>query len=144
MYPGRPFSRAIDMARRFPHASVLGIDLSPHTPNPDTDPPNVQFQVYDINHGMEKFYNQFDVIQMRCVASGIKSIDKTIGELLRSLKPGGFLTIIDGDRHVNKDRSRYLEIMEVEGDEGSNASVSKNGSWFERQTFGMLYTYSSI
>jgi SAM-dependent methyltransferase len=129
------------MARRFPHASVLGIDLSPRTTIPNIDPPNVQFEVYDINSGMEKFYNQFDIIQLRCVSSGIKSMDNSTEELLRSLKPGGFLTIIDGDRHVNEDRSRYLEIMEIEGDEGGNASVSKNGSWFERQGFGMFYEY---
>jgi hypothetical protein len=132
------------MARRFPHVSVLGIDLSPHTPNPDIDPPNAQFQVYDINHGMEQFYGQFDVVQMRCVSGGIKSIDKTVDEVLQSLKPGGFVTIIDGDRSVNEDRSRYLEIMEVEGDEGSNASISKNGSWFERVWFGMFCAYSTI
>jgi SAM-dependent methyltransferase len=129
------------MARRFPHVSVLGIDLSPHTPNPDTDPPNVQFQVYDINHGMEQFYDQFDVIQMRCVASGIRRINQTIKELLRSLKPGGFITIIDGDRTVSEDRSKYIEIMEVEGDEGGNASISKNGSWLERMAFGGFYAF---
>jgi SAM-dependent methyltransferase len=118
------------MARRFPHVYVLGIDLSPRTPNPDTDPPNVEFRVYDINDGMKQFFGQFDMIQMRCVGSGIKDIYKSLEELLLSLKPGGFITIIDGDRTLNEDRSKYLEIKTMEGDEGTTASVSEDGSWF--------------
>jgi hypothetical protein len=57
------------MARRFPHAAVLGIDISPRAPNPDSDPPNVRFEFHDVNGGMERFYGQFDVIQMRCALS---------------------------------------------------------------------------
>jgi SAM-dependent methyltransferase len=130
------------MARRFPHVCVLGIDLSPRTPNPDTDPRNVEFQVYDINNGMKQFYGQFDMIQMRCVGSGIKDIYKSFNELLLSLKPGGFITIIDGDRTINEDRSRYLEMKAIEGDEGVTASISKDGSWFQRICFGVFYLYS--
>lgn len=129
---------AVDMAQRFPHVSVLGIDLSPRTPNPASDPPNVQFQVYDINNGMEQFYGQFDVIQMRCVAGGIKDIHDTLTPLLLSLKPGGFITIIDGDRLLNEDRSRYLEMKAIDGDENVTPSATDAGSWFQRLSFEMF------
>ncbi|PVF93106.1 S-adenosyl-L-methionine-dependent methyltransferase [Serendipita vermifera] len=129
---------AMDMARRFPHASVLGIDLSPPSFNPEIDPPNVRFQTYDINNGMSQFRDQFDMIQMRCVGSGIRDIYKTFEELVRSLKPGGFITIIDGDHLLTEDRTKYVNMMEMEGDDASSMSVSKEGSWFQRLKFEML------
>ncbi|PVF93103.1 hypothetical protein CPB86DRAFT_790500 [Serendipita vermifera] len=118
------------MARRFPHATILGIDLTPHLPNLD-EPENVRFQVHDINRGMSQFHGQYDMIQMRCVMGGIIDIESTVKEVLLSLKPGGLLMIIDGDRFVDVDRTKYTTVAKVEGDE-MDSNSSENGSWLAR------------
>ncbi|PVF94114.1 S-adenosyl-L-methionine-dependent methyltransferase [Serendipita vermifera] len=124
---------AIEMARRFPHVSVLGIDLAPHPPNPD-EPENVWFQVYDLNEGMVQFYGQYDMIQMRCVMGGITDIERTVKELLLSLKPGGLLILIDGDRLMKTDRTKVMAVAKIEGDEVESNS-SYNGSWLARISY---------
>jgi hypothetical protein len=39
------------MAREFPHAQVLGVDLAPVPAEPETLPDNCRFEVDDINLG---------------------------------------------------------------------------------------------
>ncbi|PVF93104.1 hypothetical protein CPB86DRAFT_877415 [Serendipita vermifera] len=123
---------AVDMARRFPHVSVLGIDMAPLTHEPEKHPANLQFQTYNVNCGMSPFYGQFDFIQMRCVVNGLDDGAKTIEELLLSLKPGGFLTLIDGDpvNFVSKEGKAML--MAKVSEEDTEPSVSEDGSWFIR------------
>jgi SAM-dependent methyltransferase len=127
------------MARRFPHVSVLAMDLPPLAHDPEKHPPNLQFQTHDINRGMAPFYGQFDFIQMRCVLTGIHDAAKAIQELLLSLKPGGFLTLMDGDViHYSSDR-RGVALMAKVHETDTTASVSEHGSWFFRIFYG---TYS--
>jgi hypothetical protein len=123
------------MARRFPHVSVLGIDLAPHTPGLEAYPPNVQFEVHNINLGMKKFYGQFDMIQMRCVAGGTNNMAETLNELFLSLKPGGFLTIIEGDHLLGVDRLQVIPMAKLPGEEETEAT-SDAGSWVERTLYG--------
>ncbi|PVF98011.1 S-adenosyl-L-methionine-dependent methyltransferase, partial [Serendipita vermifera] len=123
---------ATDMAFRFPHVSVLGIDLAPLVHDPAKHPPNLRFQTHDINRGMNYFYDQFDFIQMRSVAPGLKDAAKTIQELQLCLKPGGFLALIDGDpvNFISDERKPVLMIKLSEED--TAPSVSEDGSWFVR------------
>ncbi|PVF91452.1 hypothetical protein CPB86DRAFT_830580 [Serendipita vermifera] len=123
---------ATDMAHRFPHVSVLGLDLASPTFDPEKHPRNLQFQTYDINHGMEPFYDQFDFIQMRCVALGLSDVAKSIHERLLSLKPGGFLTLIDGDSANFTSEDGKPVLMAKVSEEDRAPSVSEDGSWFVR------------
>jgi trans-aconitate methyltransferase len=124
------------MARRFPHVSVLGIDLAPLSHDPKKHPPNAQFQTYDINQGMTQFYDQFDFIQMRCVFTGVHDAAKTIQEVLLSLKPGGFLALIEGDpTNFFSEKRGAMKIAKV--CEDTTSSVSEHGSWFLRLFHGM-------
>ncbi|CAG8651721.1 2079_t:CDS:10, partial [Acaulospora colombiana] len=46
---------ALSMARQFPHARVTGVDMAP-TPLPEDQlPPNIDFEIDDINLGLEQF-----------------------------------------------------------------------------------------
>ncbi|CAJ0546853.1 Ff.00g014800.m01.CDS01 [Fusarium sp. VM40] len=60
---------AIDIADKFPSASVIGVDLSPIQPS--WVPPNLKFMVDDIEdewmHG-----NDFDFVHMRCISPWLK------------------------------------------------------------------------
>ncbi|CAG8654561.1 12761_t:CDS:2, partial [Acaulospora colombiana] len=62
---------------------------------------------------------------------GITDIEGTIKELLLTLKPGGFLIIIDGDRFMETDQTKVMAVAKVEGDE-IDSSSSENGSWLAR------------
>lgn len=61
--------RTISMAKKFPHAEVIGIDLIPRPFDSEATPKNCSFQKRDANEVMEDMYNQFDLIHMRLVAS---------------------------------------------------------------------------
>ncbi|PVF94111.1 hypothetical protein CPB86DRAFT_789361 [Serendipita vermifera] len=121
---------AIEMAHRFPHVSVLGLDLVPHLQAPD-EPENVRFQTYDINKGMSQFHGQYDMIQMRCALAGITNSESTVKDLLMSLKPGGLLMVMEGDRLVEADRIKLVAVAKVEGSE-TDSSANDNESWLAR------------
>lgn len=86
------------MSIKFPHAIVTAVDLVPIPHDPSKLPPNFRFFIMDINEGLSKLPGDFDLIQSRCMITGIKDIKKTIQELQLALKPGsGILLIITGD-----------------------------------------------
>lgn len=66
------------MAHQYPHVQVLGIDLAPVTLDPSHIPPNCRFEVLDVNHGLERFEGQFDVIHCRCVGAGVGIISSFV------------------------------------------------------------------
>ena len=57
------------MALEFPQAAVLGLDLVPKVIK--AIPPNCEFRIHDINHGLSEYYNTFDIVHMRSVLSGV-------------------------------------------------------------------------
>ncbi|PVG03326.1 hypothetical protein CPB86DRAFT_793754 [Serendipita vermifera] len=124
-------SWAIEMARRFPHASVLGIDLAPPPVDAGEIPSNVQFEIDDVNFGLSHFYDQFDLIHTRCISAGINDMDKTMRELQLCLKPGGLLLIVDGDINFRETRDRLIPLAKLPED-GDVDSVSEDGSWTRR------------
>ncbi|KEP49905.1 methyltransferase domain protein [Rhizoctonia solani 123E] len=85
---------AADMATAFPHCEVLAIDLAPGLPvNP---PANLQFKVADITQENPEYHGQFDLIQGRCIANGIKDYPALLTLVHRYLKPGGILITAEG------------------------------------------------
>jgi hypothetical protein len=127
--------RGIEMAYRFPHASILGIDLIPPPIDWANSPSNLQFTINDVNFGMSRFYNQYDFVHVRCIGGGITDMDRTIVELQKCLKPGGILLIIDGDPIVYEGKEKPARIKKLPGDPDLSA-VSENGSWLRRMIAG--------
>jgi len=85
------------MAREFPHAQVVGIDLAPVPVEPETLPSNCRFEVDDINRGLARFEGQFDLIHIRLVGSGCKDFYKAMSDVEKCLKPGGLVIWMDVD-----------------------------------------------
>ncbi|KAG8825270.1 hypothetical protein FRC17_008769, partial [Serendipita sp. 399] len=141
--PPKPFStqqgveqdhattRAIDMAHRFPHCTVLGIDLAPTPLDTSFFPPNLSFEIDDINLGLVHLRDSFDLIHMRCVMGGIKDMRKTLEEIQACLKPGGMLVVIDGDYRLYKDTTTIYPLAKLPGD-ANVSGVSEDGSWMSR------------
>lgn len=86
------------MARLYPRAEVIGIDLAPRPQDPGHLPSNVRFETYDLNRGLSHLYGQFDVTHARSITGGITDPTVTFNELIMCLKPGGVALIIEGDR----------------------------------------------
>lgn len=122
---------AIDMATKFPHAVVTGVDVAPTPLDMDTLPPNLSFEIDDVNLGLEHFHNQFDLVHMRCVMGGITDMDKTLRDIQLCLKPGGILIVIDGDQYLYEDKQRFFKIASVPGDREGGLADPK-GSWLCR------------
>lgn len=136
--------RATEMAARFPHTEVQGIDLAPAPLDPALVPANLQFSVDDINNGLEHLYGQFDLVHSRCIMTGISDPEKTISELQMCLKPGGLLLIIEGDKELlHEDRTTTVKMARVDGDEDVSG-VSEEGSWFERSIWGTRFVPRTI
>ncbi|KAG8906971.1 hypothetical protein FRB99_005613 [Tulasnella sp. 403] len=89
---------AIEMAKRFPHVQVVGIDLAP--PNLSQEvPPNCRFECRDVNNGLRDLKEApFDVVHVRCVCVGITDYREFLkDEVLAILRPGGIFLSIEGD-----------------------------------------------
>lgn len=87
----------MEMAHRFPHAAVKGIDLAPTPLDVANFPPNLQMEISDINDGLTHCFQSYDLVHMRFVLSGITNFENTLRDLQLCLKPGGVLLIVGGD-----------------------------------------------
>jgi len=86
---------AIEVALRYPHADVVGVDLAPMQTR--EFPGNCRVEVDDINLGMPHFHGQFDFVHARLISSGIKDYCGLIHEIARVLRPGGMVLIEEWD-----------------------------------------------
>jgi len=69
-------------ACRYPHVQVIGTDLAPAIMSEHGIPGNCQFELDDVNRGLEHFYDQMDLVHMRAVSAGV-----SLGCLLATLLP---------------------------------------------------------
>ena len=60
------------MGKEFPNATVLGVDLVPGPINSLDIPPNVRFEIDDVNDGLDHFYELFDLIHVRSICQGVR------------------------------------------------------------------------
>lgn len=124
--------RCMEMARQYPHALVLGIDVSPTPIDFSLIPDNLSFEIDDVNQGLEHFHGQYDVIHMRSVMTGIYDIDKTVEDIQLCLKPGGVIILICADIQIyGEDRLHAIKIPDPRN-EGPNST----GSWFHKIIWG--------
>ncbi|EYB21685.1 hypothetical protein FG05_03836 [Fusarium graminearum] len=91
---------AIDIADKFPSASVVGVDLSPIQPS--WVPPNLKFLVDDIEdewmHG-----DDYDFVHMRCISPWLKDEVKVLRQAHDHMKPGAWIEIQELDARANCD-----------------------------------------
>ncbi|GAB1523085.1 hypothetical protein RhiTH_006214 [Rhizoctonia solani] len=91
---------AIEMAREFPKAQVVGIDMS----NPGAlgnIPQNASFVIADITKRLPFEDQSFDVVQMRIVPS-IHERTSIYKEIHRVLRPGGFIQLVEPSPHTSR------------------------------------------
>ncbi|RDW58504.1 hypothetical protein BP5796_12434 [Coleophoma crateriformis] len=88
---------SIDMGDAYPSAEVIGVDISPTQPS--IVPPNVRFEVDDIEH-IWTYRSQFDLIHARFLAAAIADWPKLVGQVYEFTKPGGWCEFKDWDLQI--------------------------------------------
>jgi len=82
---------AIEMGDRYPSATVLGVDLSPI--QPEWVPPNVKFEVDDVESPWLYPANHFDYIHSRHTVMAIKDWGVLFQRAFQHLKAGGWIEL---------------------------------------------------
>jgi len=86
---------AMDMADQHGEAEVIGNDLSPVQPT--WVPPNLRFEIDDMERDWVYPVNHFDYIHMRNMANCFQDWDMIFEEAYEHLTPGGYIEIQDFD-----------------------------------------------
>jgi hypothetical protein len=123
------------MARQFPHVRVKGVDVIPTPLNDDQLPPNVDFEIDDINIGLNHFANRFDIVHMRAVGGGLANYEEAVTCAVRCVKPGGMMLLIEYNTQFSAEDMVTTQKMATPNQE--------DGSWVQRFFYG-TYTFYSI
>ncbi|KAG8914673.1 hypothetical protein FRC00_011594 [Tulasnella sp. 408] len=118
---------AIEMAKEFPHADVLGIDLvQPDILSDPTRrvPSNCSFQITDANKDMGAIGSGYDLVHLRCVEAGIDDSDLFFYDAARALRPGGLLLLVGADVQLVDETGKYVPL-EKPGSVGYVATLEK-------------------
>lgn len=104
-----------DMARQFPQANVVGVDIAPPTAESaavlqgqDRPPDNYTFVTGDVTKGLAFADNSFDFVHMRLVVMALpqSAWAPAIAELYRVTKPGGWIELVDTTVTARSPQSR--------------------------------------
>jgi len=82
---------AIDIADKYPSASVIGTDIAPIQPS--LIPPNCSFEIDDAEDDWVYGHNEFDYIHARDLYHSIRDWPRLVKQSNDCLKPGGFLEL---------------------------------------------------
>ncbi|KAF8457878.1 S-adenosyl-L-methionine-dependent methyltransferase [Kalaharituber pfeilii] len=84
---------AIDFADQHPESQVLGNDLSPIQPK--WVPPNLKFEVDDMEEEWAYHDDFFDYIHIRSLSGSFRNWDAVLAQAYKKTKPGGYIEFQD-------------------------------------------------
>ncbi|KAF9167824.1 hypothetical protein DFQ26_003018 [Actinomortierella ambigua] len=89
---------ALEMSHEFPNSQIYGVDISPIFPS-EIKPANCHFQLCNILDGLPFEDNYFDFVYQRLLVYALSPSQRkqVYAELLRVLKPGGYLQLVESD-----------------------------------------------
>ncbi|KIY49969.1 hypothetical protein FISHEDRAFT_72196 [Fistulina hepatica ATCC 64428] len=118
-------NRAMEMARRFPSADVVGLDLTQQEYN--SPPDNFRFVQGDLNADMSPFHGRFAIVHCRFVAQHFPEPFR----LPSILADCGLLLMADGDWVIfDKDKNVIPPLRyDATADEATQAADAQPGSW---------------
>ncbi|TKA68710.1 hypothetical protein B0A49_03243 [Cryomyces minteri] len=92
---------AMQMADLYPSAEVVGTDISPVQPK--WVPPNLQFEVDDLEEEWLYKPNSFDLVNVRFMFLAIKDYPAMLEQAYKALKPGGYIEMAELDLNPTPD-----------------------------------------
>ncbi|RWA09202.1 hypothetical protein EKO27_g5918 [Xylaria grammica] len=101
---------AIDFADQYPHAEVIGVDISPS--QPQWIPPNLKFEIDDITLPWTYEPNSFDYIHARWLIGAIPSWYTLFSEVFRALKPGGIFESKESSAIIQSDDGTVPRLLD--------------------------------
>ncbi|KAI1645802.1 S-adenosyl-L-methionine-dependent methyltransferase [Daldinia loculata] len=85
---------AIEMAARYPQAQITGVDVYPIQRRGGI-PPNVKFEIDDVENPWKYPDNTFDFIHARSMAGGVRDWPALFRQVYNKLKPGGLFEMTE-------------------------------------------------
>jgi SAM-dependent methyltransferase len=125
---------AIDMADKYATASVIGVDIAPV--QPQWVPPNLQFEIEDIESDWTWAKNSFDFIHARELLLAIRDWPKLMQQSFEHLKPGGYFEVSGTypnagcDDGTYPEGSAYAELIQIFYDIGVAIGASSKAPVF--------------
>jgi ubiquinone/menaquinone biosynthesis C-methylase UbiE len=86
---------AVEMARDFPKAKVVELDLVPYATNEVDLPPNLELVLGDCAQGLAYPDGHFDIVHARLIVGGIRDWKALLDEVVRITKPGGLMVFAE-------------------------------------------------
>lgn len=111
-----------DVADKYPDTEVYGIDLSPIQPR--WSPPNVKYQVDDLEQPWTFPPNHLDLVHTRIMLGSIRNWPAFFAQSLKCLRPGGYIECQELD-------------VDARTDDGSLAEDSVIHQWCRNQEEAM-------
>ena len=97
---------ATEMARRFPQANVIGVDIAPPTTEAgdgaDTRPENYTFVQGNVLERLPFADNSFDYTHQRLLVAAIPAArwPNVVAELIRVTRPGGWVELLEAESRL--------------------------------------------
>lgn len=94
---------AIEMAKAFPSAEIVGLDIIKPTPDASQRPSNVLFLQRDVLKRLPFTDHIFDYVHMRFLIGALPAaaFQPVINELSRVVRPGGWIELVEPGSFVN-------------------------------------------
>ncbi|KAG8898558.1 hypothetical protein FRC01_010860, partial [Tulasnella sp. 417] len=116
---------AVEMAKEFPSAEVVGMDLVYPANLIFETLPNCRFEMGDANLDLGRYAGGFDVVHMRSVASGIKDFKALLHNVARTLRSQGVILLVSPTTRFYSETKELLQDQ-VEGMPGWSAMAAFN------------------
>ncbi|KAI0363123.1 S-adenosyl-L-methionine-dependent methyltransferase [Pilatotrama ljubarskyi] len=91
-------SWVLDMARLFPSVSFYGVDIAPIATR--FPPPNVTFEVHDLQVTSRYTRGSFDIVHARLVCIAMPAYHQVVEEAARILRSGGLFSACEWSRSI--------------------------------------------
>lgn len=119
---------AIDMAEKHQSASVIGVDTA--AVQPSSVPPNLQFEIEDVELDWLYGEKSFDFVHARELVLAVRDWPRLIRQAFDALKPGGYLELSGSvplfatDDNTLPPNSAYVELGQIYFDMGDSIGAS--------------------
>ncbi|KAI0384398.1 S-adenosyl-L-methionine-dependent methyltransferase [Hypomontagnella monticulosa] len=105
---------AIEMAARYPQSQITGVDVYPIQRRRGV-PPNVKFEIDDVENPWKYPDNYFDFVHARSIAGGVRDWPALLRQIYSKLKPGGLFEMTEIALNILDFNGKFAEADMLPG-----------------------------